>query len=545
MKKRVSAQTRRKTSPSAPSATISSHTTTYQPSVPFKDVIGKTTAFQRSRLLGKEVDLLQREIEKQTEFLLHPLELHIITLLVSLVILAIIFRSQGLLLYIGIMCAVLLIGLVLHRHGQATPHVARMLALFIIPALIAVLFKPDTLLWVLFGIFIISFVSSFIIHYWHDRVHRLTQLMVVSVYSRIVSLAAAILVLVILPAFVLADTFVSFAYVLVAIILPATFVYFFLSRFMYLYFFDHRHVRFDAKQSLHQTVLFTGTFLAIVIVLYAAFASVFYTAHTSRLNDAVDEYIGDTAALQKSLEQAPVTLRNEELFKELDDAVALHMRDLGNLRSSIETKPFTFEMALDDSYFTTTVQHANKLLSLSQRQEQLFDTKELVFSTYQRVQELARGGVSSDGVSFKNESTTLEKRIAALSTATQYFKPAEMISEILEWTDRLDDPAVTVSYVEKEGLAWLLTRQQSLNIIYRDQNLFEERSFFVLRNMLLFRDTLRLGGHALFLREEKQLTNPLLVTFWERRAIDESPLSKIIRLELIANEADRLKSAFV
>ncbi|MBI5398354.1 hypothetical protein HZB03_02720 [Candidatus Woesearchaeota archaeon] len=548
MKKRGSAPKRREAHPSASFAMMGENRPTdvgdlhqsSQPSTPFKNILGKT-AFPKSRLFRKEVDLLQREIEKQTEYLLHPLEFHIITLFVSLVILGIIFRSRGIILYIGIMGAMLLIGSVLHKHGHVTHHVARMLALFIVPAFIAAIFMPDALLLVLLGIFIISFVSSFIIHYWHDRVHKLTQIMVVSVYSRTVSLTAAVLVLVLLPSFVLADAFVSFTYVLATIILPAIFVYFFLSRFMYLYFFDHRHARLDAKRSLHQTVIFTGAFLAIVIVLYAAFASVFYTSHTSRLSDAVDERIRDTAALQKTLEHAPATLRNAEVFKELDYAASLHMSKLGTLHSSIDTKPFTFDMALDDSYFTAAVQYAGTLLSLSQYQEQLFDAKEQLSSAYQRVQESVRGDAHLQNESAK--SATLEKRIASLQAATQHFKPSEMPGETLEWTDRLDDPAVPVSYVEKEGLAWLLTRQQSLNIVYRNQNLFEERVFFVLRNTLLFRDTLRLSSHSLLLREEQQLTTPLLTMFWQRRAIDESLLSKTLRLELIAQEAGRLKSA--
>lgn len=525
-----------------------------------KDLIAKPAAIPVASVLKREVDILQREIDKQTRFLLHPLELHAITLVVSIVLLAIIFQSQGIVLYFGILAALLLIGSVLHWHGHQMYHVSRMLGLFIIPALITLLFMPDTLLWVLLGVFVISFISSFVIQHWHNRVHKLSQVMLVSVYSRIVSLTASVLLLVILPSFVLPDAFVSIAYILSTIILPATFVYFFLSRSMYLYFFDPRHPRLDVKRSLHQAVLFSGAFFVIVIILYASFASVFFTSHASRLSNAVDERVRDTIALQKTLEHRNPTaqlltvqmalqedIQNTEVFKELDNAITHLMNNFADLRSRIDTKGFAFVMALDDSYFTTTVEHATSLVSLSQQQKQLFEAKRQLFEVKEQfisVYQLHEATIRV-GTQFEDGSKTLEEHIFSLQQNTLAFEPARISSETLDWILRLDDPAVPASYVEKEGIGWLLTREPPLNSIYRNRNVFEERAFFVARHTRLFLDLLRLKSRDVLTQENEQLTSPFIAALWNRRTIDETDLSKAIRLELIQNEASRLKSAFV
>jgi hypothetical protein len=484
---------------------------------------------------SKEIDLLQREIDKQTSFLLHPLEFHSVTFVISLILLAIVFSSKGIILYLGLTGLFLAAGALLHHHGHITHHVARMLGLFIIPAVIALLFMPDTLLWILLCVFIISFGSAFIIHHWHDRVHKLSQLMLVSVYSRTVSLTAGILVMLLLSKFVFPDYFVSFAYFFGLMVLPAVFVYFYLSRFMYLYFFDHVHVAKDASRAVHQSVIFTAVFAVIVMIFYASFASVVYSSQISALKDSVDERVLDAAALQKSLERAPVGLRGLEVFRLFEDDVSLHMGELGALRASLDA-PFTFDMVIDDSYYTVSADATLKLKGLSVRQLQLFDLKKELFSDFDALSDtLAKGGAFPDG------TTSLDSFVSSQELKTSGFEPLSVPSDVDYWYGWLNDPSVSVSYVEEEGLGWMFSKQSGVDL-YRDAGLFESSVFSALRNTLLYRDSVRLVLCPFVIDEFGVVTSPFVERIWNGRYGIESSQSKALRFGVISAEMDRVGS---
>ncbi|NQU79551.1 hypothetical protein HQ545_07315 [Candidatus Woesearchaeota archaeon] len=477
----------------------------------------------KKSLLKKEEEF----IEKEAKWLFGPNEFHITTLVASLLLLALILYSFSLVFFVVLTVAAVWFAHFLNQHHRPHDFLA-ILWIFFLPLMITAVLFRDLLVYLLLGIYCVSAISTIIIYYYHKKEHSPLKIMWQVTYSKIVAITLAMLVLCVLPLFIFPDTFLSITELVFLYIMPAVFVFFFATKFLYLYFFDRKHVWLDLRRSLKHTVLYSMVFLVVVVCIYSLFAVGMYNQRSEIYDEGIDNVLIDVANIQKSIIHLPEDMRRLVIMKDVE-SFANELESMISVEKGIaDEHELSFADVIDDSYFTQMSENSFTLLRLFTLDAELLLMKDGVVTVYN----------SFDGL--ENIDYSIYR-----SEVEESFVDFSQDPDMIGIMDDLQDDSLTPSYFENNGFFYWFADSAGIDFVYRSKSIFVRQLSLILRQSVIFRDLSRMVLKVIVFSSKESVSPSAAEHIYANRGSDLTDAGAAIRYSLLARSIDVRKNVRV
>ncbi len=472
--------------------------------------------------------LLQREeqlVKKEIRFLLSPQEFHVVTFVASLIVLAFLFNSKGMIFYSVLTVAALMFAHFLRQHHR--PHdVITIMGVFFLPLAFTLMAFRDAFTWILTGVYLVSAVSTVLLYYYHKKEHTPLKIMWQVTYSRIIALTLGVVAAVLLPSLVLPDAFLSIPELLFLYVLPVSFVFFFASKFFYLYFFDRKHIRLDLMRSLKHTAIYTLGFLVIFICIYSLFAVNFYNTKMAEYADRLDDSLLFVSNLDKGIQNLPEDISHLMITKDLESFTGQVLMDIAAERTATDERRMAFADVMDDSYFSVLSGNVFNTVRMVVMQQELLALRQGILERHDEFSgdEWKLFTSSLDAYSKELEVFIDENYVA--------FAQDETVSDVVQ---KLDDPSARPSYFEDEGVFYWFAQEAHLDFVYGAESLFGKQLSFVTRRSVLFRELTGIVVKIMVLVGKESASPAAVEHIYANMDADLLPMSKVIRRSMISD----------
>jgi len=464
---------------------------------------------------------LLKRLKRKEEWVMEEHHLMIITFIIAISILSVLLNGEGIFLYASIVLILLSFSHFLNKHKHKAHDTSIIIGLFIVPATITIVFFNDLFSWTLLLIYLTAFFSAIGVYHYHNKKHKLLHTMWKVIFSRLVSVTFAVLTFIIISNF-LPSKFISLPTALIYYIAPTIFVYFLITKFLYLLFFDPKHPRKDFFLSARHSLAFTIVFMLIVIFSYAVVATLLFNNQDALYKSQLEKDIVDMNAIGDSIQfsdaAALKVTRDIESFR-------LNLQDrIERARSAADNQDVQFPSIMNDQYISTITSNAINLIEFHILEEQLILAKDDIVRKQATINNLLENNIP-----FEDGSKTLEQRITFLKTKS-------FIPQVRERDEILDELAQTdqYDYYEENGFNWLFGDREGLTRITAPNNFLELRAYEVLKHTIAFKEFARFSlENIIFVNSE--VASPSIANHLNTN-LEESQISKTIRLEMIHSE---------
>ncbi|MFH1064146.1 MAG: hypothetical protein V1729_03640 [Candidatus Woesearchaeota archaeon] len=486
------------------------------------------TVHARHSHAKSEPTLLQKEeqlVKSEFRFLLSPQEFHVVTFVASLIVLAFLFNSTGMIFYSVLAIAALIFAHFLRQHHR--PHdVITILGVFFLPLAFTLMAFRDVFTIVLTGVYLVSGISTVILYFYHKKEHTPLKIMWQVTYSRIIAITLGVVVAAILPSLVLPDAFLSIPELLFLYILPVSFVFFFASKFFYLYFFDRKHIRLDLMRSLKHTLIYTLGFLVIFICIYSLFAVNFYNTKMGEYSDNLDNSLLLVSNLDKDLMRLPEDVSRMMVTKDLESFTGQVLMDVAAQRTAVDRQSMSFGDVLDDSYFSVLSGNVVDTVRMVIMQQELLALRQGILERYDEFSgdEWKLFTSSLDAYSKELEVFIDDNYVA--------FAQDDTVSEVMQ---ALDDPSVPPSYFETEGVFYWFAQETQLSFVYGSKSIFGKQLSAVARKSVVFREFTGIVVRIMVLVSKESSSPAAIEHIYANMDADIIPMSKVIRRSIISD----------
>ncbi|MFC1741552.1 hypothetical protein ACFL3V_03380 [Nanoarchaeota archaeon] len=476
-------------------------------------------------------DLITKEeqlVKKEVRFLLSPQEFHVVTFVSALIILAFLLNSMSIIFYAGLTIAVLAFAHFLKRHHR--PHdVLAILGLFFLPLAITLMAFRDVFTLLLGAVYLLSLLSTVIIYYVHRKAHTPLKIMWQVTYSKIIAITLAVIVACILP-FIFPDTFMSVFELIFIFMLPVSFVLFFASKFLYLYFFDRKHIRHDLARSLKHTMIYTLSFIVILMCVYALLAVNFYNSTAGRYNTRLDQALLDFSNAEDIIDDIPEDVKMLIVTKDLEVFGEEVRKTMSLEKSYADERTLSFADIVDDSYLDTLGSNSYKTVQFVIMQSEFLNLKEDIVSRHQELSAV----VDEDGF-FADGSLTLDGYVANIKTTVdEEFKPITLDSDFQDMLDIMNDQSASVSRFENQGLFYWFAIESGMTKIYGADSILGRQLASVLKHSKCMRALTRLVVKTIVFISHESASSSAVEQLYAHREADLQPMSSAIRYGIIA-----------
>ncbi|MBW2965171.1 hypothetical protein KY363_06970, partial [Candidatus Woesearchaeota archaeon] len=322
----------------------------------------------------------EKFIEKEARWLFGPQELHVTTFVLSLIILAFLLHSFSIIFYTVLTMGALLFAHFMRQHHR--PHdVITIIGLFFLPLAFTLMAFRDWFSWLLAVVYTISVISTVIIYYYHKKVHSPLKIMWQVVYSKIIAITLSVILLCVLP-YLFPDAFLSMFELIFVYVLPVAFVFFFASKFFYLYFFDRRHIRHDAAKSFKFAVIYALAFIVLCMCIYSLFAVGVYTSRTTAASKGFTDLLVGVDSVQRSMQKLPGDSASLRVMKDMGLFSDSLMADISLSKELVDSRQIALEDILSDDYMVLLVNDTLDRLRFVFLAEELVDAKAGAVESY-------------------------------------------------------------------------------------------------------------------------------------------------------------------
>jgi uncharacterized membrane protein YjjP (DUF1212 family) len=395
-------------------------------------------------------------------------------------------------------------------------------------------------------IYALSFVIAGVLYLYHfkrelsEEIHRsFARTFLVVFYSHVLAFTAASLLAYLLPLFIVQDSFVSISYIVLAWTAPVILVYYFLTKFLYLRFFDRKHIRRDFLKALAHGVVYTVMFVVLVLLAYfltaiqfvgmereayaEEFSSIFTTLPNVRAEVNSFTFSSDDPAL--------LSFRvTQEIMLMSDDALA----NATALKKSFDDRAFSSNDYFSDSYFTVLAEQEKSLSRLVSSVSALDDLKSDLLREYARLKDLELKGQFDDG------TTSIEEHGYALADYVDdlYFRYTEP-SDISSLRKKLTDIDSYSALISDNGLLdFNLLSNPALGVFLPEDSRFSRRFFGMVYHTRVFRDLMLLVFDTSVVEAQHLFEPAPLRQLYLGRDSDESSESKILRNRILKSNSE-------
>lgn len=427
-------------------------------------------------------------------------------------------------------------------------HSFTFLGLMILVLYAGVIYFNDVMSILLAAVYALSFVVAAALYFYHrdkefaEDLHKsFPRTFAVVFYSHVIALSVALALAWLLPQVLVGDSFVTVAFLLCAWVLPCVFAYFFLTKFLYLRFFDPVHVLRDLWRAFIKGFCYSILLLLVFGGAYLLTAMQLTMFETAGHQSSVESAIGKAGKVMFELSEPDISadLRDSEVSREVQVFSSSLIDELKSKKDVVGSRYFTVEDYISDAYFGKLLSDLFLVSYLNSYSDDAVSVKDDLFREYSRLEAEKLAGFA-DGSSDSSAHLTVLKDYV-LSHYEPYSQSAELSA--LEQ----DAAAMAGSYaglVESSGIATLATDASGDMMLFDADSRLGASVYSVLRHTVLFRDVLLFTlRNDIFVARE--ISNPSVVDElyydWD---VQESETSKIIRFRILKSEYDAWRAAY-
>jgi hypothetical protein len=422
------------------------------------------------------------------------------------------------------------------------------LGLFVVALYLLYWLIYDSLSLLFCVIYAFSFIIAAVLYLYHVKrelageIHRsFARTFLVVFYSHVMAFTAAALLAYILPYFILGDGFVSMSYLLLAYALPVMLIYFFLTKFLYLRFFDRKHIRRDFLKGLAHGVVYGVVFAVLVLLAYFLTAMQFVMMERAAYADTFSEVFTTLPNVRAELASAALSADDPGLLglRVTQEVVMMSdqaLQDATGLKGIIGSRQFSFSDYFSDSYFTVLAGDGRSVSRLVAFVLGVDGLKGDLLREYGRLRSAEETGQFDDG------TTSLDEHYYALLDYVDdlYFRYREP-SGISSLKGRLADVSSFSSLMSDNALLdFNLLSNPELQVFVPGDSRFGRRFMEMAYHTIIFRDLMLLVFDASVVEVESVFGPAPLDELYRGRDADESTESKVLRYRVLKSNSEAI-----
>jgi hypothetical protein len=411
-------------------------------------------------------------------------------------------------------------------------------------------FFDDLFSILVFIIYALSFLISGVLYFYHvqrnlaGEIHRsFPRTFLVMFYSHIMAFTAASAVAYLLPELLLSDSFISIPFLLFAWLLPVLLVYFFLTKFLYLRFFDRVHIKRDLSKGLVHGAIYAILFILVLLFAYVLTAMQFVVEERAGYDDTFSTVFTTLHNVKSDIKAVPFQYDTTELleFKVTKDVIALSeqsTKEATELKDRLGKTSVASGDYLSDNYFTMLSHDRLAVSSMAVLASEVDELNDDLLREYRRMKRFQAEGVFDDGTKSLEEHGSVVKRYAK-DAYTPYSEPYQLTMLRTRISRYLNSYSGLVE--DGELLEFNIAYLPEASILKPGESRFSKRFYEIAHHTVLFRDLMLFMFNTMAFHVEETL-DPYAVSSLYYAAAEESLPSSVLRYRVIKSNIDALFS---
>ena len=398
-------------------------------------------------------------------------------------------------------------------------------------------------------IYALSFVIGAVLYLYHtkkdlsEEIHRsFPRTFLVVFYSHIVAFTAAALLAYGLTFLVVADSFVSLMFLMLVWLLPTLIVYFLLTKFLYLRFFDRKHWARDLRKGVGHALIYSVVFILLLFLTYLLTAMQFVYMERDSYSGSFTGIFTDMQNVRTEIEAAPFRYDSAELtgMRVSHDVMVLAdniYSNATNTKTRLSVSSMSFWDYISDNYFTRLARDRMIVSSLAIYSDGTVELKEDLLREYERM----RGEtlLSADDASLQGYVNTLEAYIG--ENYVPYRDPYEF-SSLREMIvgDEADAGSYEALIADGALLDFNSVYHEDAEYLFPGDDRFTRQFYDMMYHTVLFRDMMVLVFQSITFNV-KETVDPYAVRHINIQP-DEGLRSRVLRDRIIRSNVDAVNS---
>jgi hypothetical protein len=375
----------------------------------------------------------------------------------------------------------------------------------------------------------LSFVIAGVLYFYHVKrelagvIHRsFSRTFLVIFYSHMIALAAASLLAYLLPKVLIHDSFVGIIDLILAWVFPTLLLYFFLTKFLYLKFFDSVHIRRDILQGLAHGAAYALIFIILLVLAYVLTAIQFAGMERASYETEFTHITTRLSNVDFDLSMAASgTSKNFLGFEITGDVLSLADNSIQDVAAVNEelTRSFSFGDYMSDNYCTLLVANRVEVSKAASEEYGINEVKSDLIREYRRVRWFEREGLYDDS------TTTIEAHLASLSAYLDgNYVPYVEPYRFALLRDKISSSADSYSALLEDGdlLDFNLVYRPEMSVLAEGDSRFSRAFYDVVYHTRVFRDFMVLVFNSITLQVEDTL----------------EPYSKVLRYRVLRSNIE-------
>jgi hypothetical protein len=498
------------------------------------------------KAIEKEVTEVEASLKPSSKS--GPLAFYFLSSLVCVAVLAYLFGSMATFVFYSVFCLALWWWA---RQFHTKSH-GLLKSLFALGSVVVFLYFAywlftDLMSILLCVLYALSFFISGLLFFYHTRrelseeIHRsFGRTFLVVFYSHVIAFTAASALAYLLPMFLLSDSFVSMAFLMVAWLFPCLLLYFFLDKFLYLRFFDRKHIKRDFLKGIGHGVAYSVIFIVLVALAYVLTAMQFAMTERSSYDSAFTEVFTGLQNVKYEIDTAALNGDTPELMGLQVSRDVIRMSDVvfteaASLKSVLAKSGISIEDYFSDNYFTRLSRDRLAVNRVRLNATEVGELKSDLLREYARLKSQEAQGAFDDG------TTTLDDHYAALvekvtTTRVPYSEPYDVV----QLRKMMSDPN-SYSGLMGDGalLDFVVANDPDFSIFVGGKSRFGRLSYDLLYHTVLFRD-LMLFTFETMTMNLREVFSQSAVRAIAKSDPGEALKSKVLRYRIVLSEQDAL-----
>ncbi|MBW2997619.1 hypothetical protein KY349_04735 [Candidatus Woesearchaeota archaeon] len=398
-----------------------------------------------------------------------------------------------------------------------------------------------------------SLVIAGFLYFYHVRrelageIHRsFARTLLVMFYSHIMAFTAASALAYGLSYVLFTDSFVSIAFVLLAWLLPVLLVYFFLTKFLYLRFFDQKHIKRDLKKGVVHGAIYC--FILIILLLGGYLLTAFQLAGEEQkaYDETFNAISGSLSAIDSDISGFAAAnnagdILDLKVTKDLKSLSGQMLQGATDIKAELDATRISFDDYLSDDYFTTLSRNRILLSRSAGVAYGVNDVKDDLFREYNRVKAFEETGEFDDSTKDIDEHYYY-----VISFVNDAYMPYEESDEVLALREKVSGSINSYSglLADQSLLEFNLVFHPDMTLFVAGESRFSQRFYDVIYHTAVFRDFMVLVFNNI-LSQLEETVDPYPVQYLYRSAGEESTLSSVLRYRIVKSNIDATASLSV
>ncbi|MFC1741553.1 hypothetical protein ACFL3V_03385 [Nanoarchaeota archaeon] len=390
-------------------------------------------------------------------------------------------------------------------------------------------------------IYALSFVIGCVLYLFHtkrelnEEIHRsFPRTFLVVFYSHVMAFTAAALFAYALSYALFRDSFVSMIFIILAWLLPTLLLYFFLTKFLYLRFFDRQHIRRDLKKGLLHAIAYCAVFAFLIIMTYILTAFQFAAMEKESQEDTLSNVLMSLSNVEAEItEESDTNIFGLKVTQDIISFSEDVLKESQDIKASLKDS-FGMDDYLSDNYFTLLAEDQLKVSGIAGKAYGITELRSDMVREYARLNKQESNSAFDDG------TTSLAEHNSALAAYidTNYV-PYEDPFEFSSMRTRISASRYSYDALLSDGelLEFNAVYDPDMEILMSGRSRFSKRFFDVFYHTVVFRGLMVLVFNSILLQLEETIDPYTIELLYNNRG-SESPKSSALRYRMIRSNHD-------